>query len=74
MVVVFYLQNWNKGINERSELPPLAEVKVKTKVHTEVLGGRLRTQIIFIFPEPLYTQHSASRWQFYLPSVLNPDQ
>jgi len=22
MVVVFYLQDWNKGINERSELPP----------------------------------------------------
>jgi hypothetical protein len=22
MVVVFYLQNGNKGINERSELPP----------------------------------------------------
>jgi hypothetical protein len=35
MVVVFYLQNGNKGINERSELPPTedeTEVKVKVKV------------------------------------------
>jgi hypothetical protein len=34
MVVVFYLQDRNKGINERSELPP-AKVKVKVEVEAE---------------------------------------
>jgi hypothetical protein len=40
MVVVFYLQNGNKGINERSELPPTedeTEVKVKVKVKVKVI-------------------------------------
>jgi hypothetical protein len=35
-VSAFYLQNGNKGINERSELPPAAiEVKVKVEVEVE---------------------------------------
>jgi hypothetical protein len=29
MVVVFYLQDRNKGINERSELPPVSGVRSK---------------------------------------------
>jgi hypothetical protein len=42
MVVVFYLQDWNKGINERSELPPAiveVEVKVKVKIKAKIEGA-----------------------------------
>jgi hypothetical protein len=34
MVVVLYLQDWSKGINERSELPP-AKVEVEVEVEFE---------------------------------------
>jgi hypothetical protein len=43
IVVVFYLQNGNKGINERSELPP-AEVEVEVKVEVEEDGAEHRAQ------------------------------
>jgi hypothetical protein len=46
MVVVFYLQDWNNGINERSELPPAkVEVKVKVKVKAENLLYVLRSTL-----------------------------
>jgi hypothetical protein len=40
MVVVFYLQNGNKGINERSELPP-AEAEVEVEVEEDGAGCRV---------------------------------
>jgi len=39
MVVVFYLQDWNKGINDPpngGELPPRYKNEAKTEVKTEV--------------------------------------
>jgi hypothetical protein len=42
MVVVFYLQNWNKGINERSELPPAMRLRLRLRKLCRMRDSNLR--------------------------------